>query len=114
MTAEEERVALELFASGDRPPPHKGEGKTHLTVRFDNTRPGVIYYGPHERERKVRIPGATVLRYTIDPSARTPTGGRWVRQSLIVRTQDGRKWMGTSKGGTDVVILRLMKEGKAS
>jgi len=109
MTTEEEKTAAELFAPGDRPPPHKGEGDTHLTVRFDNTRPDTIYYGPHLRERRVRIPGATVLRYILDTSARTPTGGRYVKQSLMVRTGDGKRWTGTLRQGTDVVILKRKK-----
>lgn len=103
MTEEEEKMAAKLFKPADRPPPHKGEGKTHLTVRFDNTRPEVIYYGPHDRERKIRIPGATVLRYTLDTSGKEP------KQSLMIRTKDGRKWSGTIKPGTDVVLLKLKK-----
>lgn len=110
MTEEEEEMAAKLFKSADRPPPHKGEGDTHLTVRFDNTQPNVIFYGPHERDRRIRIPGAVVLRYTLDTSAKTPTGGKYVKQSLMIRTRDGRKWTGTLKQGTDVVILKRKKE----
>jgi len=108
MTAEQEQLAAELFKSDDRPLPAKGEGKTRFTIRFDSTRPGVIYYGPHERQRKVRIPGAVVLSYKVDASAKTPTGGKYTRQSLLVRTRDGRKWTGTVKNGTDVIVLRLL------
>lgn len=106
LTEEEKKLAGALFSQTDRPPPHVGEGDTHLTVRFDPSRPGAIYYGPHERVRRIRIPGATVLRFVVDASARTPTGGRWIKQSLLVRTEDGRKWTGTVKAGTDVVILK--------
>ena len=109
MTAEQEQLAAELFKSDDKPLPAKGEGKTRLTVRFDSTQPGVIYYGPHEKpKRKVRIPGAVVLSFKVDTSAKTPTGGRYTRQSLLVRTRDGRKWTGTVKSGTDVIVLRLL------
>jgi hypothetical protein len=110
MTHEETQLAAELFKVGDRPPPHTGELRTHLTVRFDPALPGVVYYGPHLRERKVRIPGAVVLSYMLDTSARTPTGGRFARQSLLIRTSDGRKWQGNPKPGTDVVVLKIKKE----
>lgn len=108
LTSEEEALAAQLFASSadDYYPPHKDEGDSRLTVRFDSTRPGVIFYGPHARKRRIRIPGAVVLSYKIDTSAKTPTGGRYIKQSLRVRTEDGRKWAGQVKSGTDVVILR--------
>jgi hypothetical protein len=101
MTPEEEALATELFRIGNRPPPHVGEGETHLTVRFDNTTPGVIYYGPHARERKVRMPFTTVLRHTI-------AGGE---QTLLVRTKEGHKWTGVVKSGTDIVVLRRLLDG---
>jgi hypothetical protein len=109
LTKEENEMAVKLFAPTNRPPPHKGEGETHLTVRFDPDKPGAIFYGPHARQRKIRMKGATVLSYKFDPSARTPTGGKWIKQSLLVRTEDGRRWTGTVKTGTDVVILRRVK-----
>jgi hypothetical protein len=106
LTDTENEMAAKLFASADRPPPHKGEGETHLTVRFDPANPGAIYWGPHARQRRVRMKGATVLSYKLDTSARTPSGGKYIRQTVVVRTEDGRKWMGMVKAGTDVVILR--------
>lgn len=110
MTAEEKAMASELFQSSDMPPPHKGEGDTHLTVRFDSSMPNAVYYGPHARKIKVRIPGATVLRFIVDSSAKTPTGGKYIRQTVWVRTSDGRKWRGQAKSGTDVIILRRIKD----
>lgn len=112
LTIEEAAVAQELFKETDRPPPAKGEGKTRLTVRFDSTRPGVVYYGPHSHQRKTRISGATVLSYMIDPTAKTPKKVRYVRQTIVVRTKDGRKWQGDLKSGTDVVTLKLMVKVK--
>lgn len=106
LTKEEQKVASELFAQTNRPPPHKGEGDTHLTVRFDPANPGAIYWGPHARERRIRMPRTTVLSYKMDSSRRTPSGGWYTTQSILVRTEDGRKWTGTVKAGTDVVILR--------
>ena len=102
MTPEEEALATELFRMGDRPPPHVGEGETHLTVRFDNTTPGVIYYGPHARERKVRMPFTTVLTHRLEE------GGA---QTLLVRTKEGHKWTGVVKSGTDIVVLRRLLDG---
>ena len=117
MTVEEATLAQELFKSGEMPPPAKGEGKERLTVRFDPGMPGVVYYGPHSHKIKRRIPGAVVLSWKIDPTARTPNKVRYVRQTIVVRTKDGRKWHGTLKSGTDVVILKLRtgmdgKDGK--
>jgi hypothetical protein len=108
MTEDEEKVASELFKVGDKPPPHTGELRTHLTVRFDQTRPGIVYYGPHLYTRKVRIPGATVISYSLvtapGPKVRT------AHQSVLIRTADGRKWQGNPKPGTDVIVLKLKRE----
>lgn len=104
LTKAEQEMAAQLFAQSDSPLPHKGEGKTHLTVRFDSTRPGVVYFGPHARKNRIRIPGAVVLSYALDTSNR-----RNPQQRLRVRTEDGRKWVGTVKSGTDVVILRNLR-----
>jgi hypothetical protein len=109
LTKAESKMAAELFATSDRPLPHKGEGTTHLTVRFDPGKPGVIYYGPHARVNRIRMPRTVVLSYKVDAAAKTPSGGKYVRQTLRVRTEDGRKWTGTVKSGTDVVILRAIK-----
>jgi hypothetical protein len=97
MTPEEKALAAELFREDDRPPGAKGEGIERLTIRFDNTTPGAVYYGPHARTRKVRMPFTTVLRYTL------VEGGV---QTLLVRTKEGHKWTGTVKPGTDVVVLQ--------
>jgi hypothetical protein len=102
MTEEEEALAAELFKMGDRPPPHVGEGSTHLTVRIDNTTPGVVYYGPHERTMKIRMPQTVVLDYSLVDG----------KQTLLIQTKEGRKWIGTAKSGTDVVILRRFVDGK--
>jgi hypothetical protein len=112
LTDTENEMATTLFASTDRPPPHKGEGSTHLSVRFDPGTPGVIYWGYHARERRIRMRDVTVLSFKIDPTATTPTGGRWIKQTVVVRTKDGRKWAGTVKTGTDALILRRIKEEK--
>jgi hypothetical protein len=106
LSKEEAELAAELFAIPEAPPPHKGEGVTHLTVRFDTTRPGVIYWGPHHSSRKIRMRGVTVLSYTMEPKGKS----KKLRQSLRVRTEDGRKWTGQPKSGTDVVILQAVKE----
>lgn len=108
LTKDEETLAAELFKVADVDP---REGKTLLTVRFDPTRPDVVFYGPHLRRNKIVYRGATVLRYMEDASARTPTGGRYTRRQLTVRV-DGRTWQGYlphERRGTDVVHLHLMR-----
>lgn len=105
MTEEEKETAATLFASA----PDKREGKTRLTVRFSpNTHKFYYHYDgkdgkPAPMVKRVNI---TLLRYEEKP-ALTPTGGRYIRRSLIARTKDGRKWYGTLKNGTNVVKLRL-------
>lgn len=101
LSKEESELAAELFKPTDRPPPHKGEGNTHLTIRFD-PQVGVVYWGPHARDRRIRMPGAAVLSYVLDTKGKKPV------QSLLVRTGDKRKWKGTVKPGTDVVVLRAV------
>lgn len=112
MTTEESVQAAALFASDDVERPHKGEGNTHLSVRFDPNNPGAVYWGYHARQRRIRMRDATVLSFKIDPTAQTPTGGKWVRQTVVVRTGDGKKWAGTVKAGTDKVILRRIPDQK--
>lgn len=102
MTKDEEKLAAKLFEVSD-----PREGKDRLTVRFDPTNDvSVVYYGPDIHKYRKRIPGAVVLRYREEP-AKTPTGGKYVKKSVRVRTVDGRHWVGLLKKGTDVVRLRL-------
>jgi len=98
MTPEQEAVARALFD----PEPDKREGKTRLTVRFNSTTLKISKASGNRWALK----GAVVLRYVEEP-ATTPTGGRYTRRALTVRTSDGRRWFGTLKNGTDVVKLRL-------
>lgn len=83
------------------------EGKTRLTVRFD---PSTLTLSA-PTGRRTKLPGATLLHY-IEAPAQTPTGGRYTKRALTVRTSDGRKWFGTMKNGTDVVKLRLAPNGE--
>jgi hypothetical protein len=87
--------------------PDDREGKTRLTVRFD---PSTLTLSA-PTGRRTKLPGATLLHYVEEP-AQTPTGGRYTRRALTVRTSDGRKWFGTMKNGTDIVKLRLAPNGE--
>lgn len=101
MSPEQEKVAAELFATV--PVVDSREGKTRLTVRFDPENLRLYRSNP---KRRTPFPGLTLLRYQESP-ARTPSGGRYTRRALTVRTRDGRKWWGNVKKDTDIVILRL-------
>jgi hypothetical protein len=46
-----------------------------------------------------------LLRFTRKP-AKTPTGGRYVARRLLVRHQDGTRWVGTMRKDSDIVTLR--------
>ena len=99
MTKEQEKLAKQLFAPAADP----REGKTRLTVRFrwDGDAPRVY------RPTKGRRVKAGVVTHYIEAPAKTPSGGRWTRRAMTVRTADGRKWYGTLKNGSDIVRLRL-------
>jgi PAS domain-containing protein len=83
--------------------PDSEEGKTRLTVRFD---PNQLRLYRADLTYRKALPGATLLRFIEEP-AQTPTGGRYTRRAITVRTRDGRLWYGTVKTGTDIVRLRL-------
>lgn len=102
LTDEQKSQLVELFS----PEEDKREGKTRLTVRFDPATLSVYRGDSKYRTAGTKLRGATVLRYVEEP-ARTPTGGRYTRRGITVRTSDGRRWYGTLKAGTDVVKLRL-------
>lgn len=107
MTKTQEDLAFKLFGTWT---PDKREGKTLLTVRFD-VETHELFKGPVSGKRPRRVPlrDAVVLRYA-ETTAVTPTGGRYTRRALTVRTRDGRRWYGLIRRGTDVVKLRLAPE----
>lgn len=99
MTPEQEKLAVELFGTGNNDP---REGEDRLTVRFDPDKLAVYRAKGHRKP----VPGLILLHYKETPSV-TPTGGHYTARRLTVRTRDGKKWWGTVKHGTDIVKLRL-------
>lgn len=77
-----------------------------LHIRFNHETQTV--YRANGKHR-VLLPGAIVLHYVEKP-AKTPTGGRYVKRAMTIRTKDGRKWVGTMRKDTDIVILRPAPE----
>lgn len=103
LTDEQNALAAQLFA----PAEDKREGKTRLTVRFDPKKLELLRPVKYNKSpNRTLYKGLTLLRYFEGP-ATTPTGGRYTRRAITVRSKDGRLWYGTLKGGTDVVKLRL-------
>lgn len=82
----------------------KGNKNDRLEVRFD---PETLHMWPADvqRRRDTNRIRATVLHYVDNPVNRTPTGGTFRSQRFAVRI-DGRKWVGQTKKGTDIVRLR--------
>jgi hypothetical protein len=116
LNAEQRRDFVALFGVP------ASEKKDRLTVRFvaipDENEQGewrfFLYKGDSKRNSPGNIvPGATVTRYIVDEAARTPSGGKYTRRGITVRTQDGRTWYGTVRRESDVVNLRLAKEEKS-
>ena len=101
MTKEQEKLAQELFA----PTADPREGKTRLTVRFIRDEVAVV-----KPSRGRRVKAGTVLHYVEKPAV-TPTGGRYQKRAMTVKTKDGRKWYGTMRNGSDIVRLRLAENG---
>jgi hypothetical protein len=117
LNAEQKRDFVKLF--GIDP----SERKDRLTVRFSVLLDGngkgeprfELYKGDSKRNTPGnRLEGATVTRYIVDEGARTPTGGKYTRRGITVRTRDGRTWYGTIRKDSDVVKLRLAKEEKTA
>lgn len=97
-------MAKELFALGADP----REGKTRLTVRFRNVEGEPL--GVYRPGKGRRVKAGIVLHY-VEAPAKTPTGGRYIRRAMTVRTPDGKRWWGTLKNGSDIVRLRLAENG---
>lgn len=75
-----------------------------LEVRFD---PDKMAFWPADAKRKTSTNRlkVTVLHYREAPSI-TPTGGKFTSRRFTVRTPDGKRWVGQTKNGTDIVRLR--------
>jgi hypothetical protein len=97
MTKEQEKLAKQLFS----PTADPREGKTRLTVRFLADEIAVV-----RPNRGRRVKAGVVLHYVEKPAV-TPSGGKYIRRAMTVKTSDGRKWFGTLKNGSDIVRLRL-------
>lgn len=92
----------------NRPTP---PSQQRLVVRFD-TETATIYSGTAKRRSYRPLKSAVLLRYVEQP-AKTPTGGRFIAKRLLVRTKDGRRWVGQVKNGSDIVRLRPEPKPKA-
>jgi hypothetical protein len=103
MTKEQNKLAKELFA----PTADPREGKTRLTVRFlmEGDRLSVVR---PTMGRRVKV---GVVTHYVEKPAVTPTGGRYTKRAMTVKTKDGRKWFGTLKNGSNIVRLRLAENG---
>lgn len=113
LNAEQKRDFVALFGVP------ASERKDRLTVRFvvflpEKGEPRFELYreGTKRNTPGNRLHGATVTRYIVDEGARTPTGGKYVRRGITVKTADSKTWYGTIRKDSDVVKLRLAKEEK--
>jgi hypothetical protein len=85
----------------------KGLASDRLVIRFDPDTMNIYREGTKRNVDGNRLRGAVVTHFSRNEGARTPTGGLFTAIRFTISYQ-GRKWVGQTKGGTDVVRLRPM------
>lgn len=90
-------------ARAEKVQPQTQPPEERLEVRFDHE---AMAFWPATAKRKAKTNRlkATLVHYREAPAV-TPTGGKFTSRRFTV-VIDGRRWVGQTKNGTDIVRLR--------